>query len=294
VLDSGVGIAPEQLAAIFQPFEQVGELSRRAGGTGLGLAISRQLVQMMGSDIQVESRPGHGSRFWFELRLPVPEAPAPAQAQRRISGYDGRRRSILVVDDEPTNRELMLEWLDTLGFRVQEAEHGAAALRQAEAEVPDLILMDMAMPVMNGLEATRRARALPALQAVPIIIASASAGQDDQEQALAAGANAFITKPIHQQELTRQLGALLRLDWRDAPPQAEPAATPAAPLQPPPAEALAALHRLALAGNMRELREQAGRLAVEHPGCQAFAAQLAQLTTELKSKAVLKLIEAHL
>ncbi|WP_218568967.1 ATP-binding protein [Pseudomonas sp. 2FE] len=298
VVDSGVGIAPDQLGAIFQPFEQVGELSRRAGGTGLGLAISRQLVRMMDSDIQVESGPGQGSKFCFELRLPVAEALRPSQAQHAVTGYDGPRRTVLVVDDVVANRALAMDLLGMLGFAVLEAENGEVALRLAEASVPDLILMDMVMPVLDGLETTRRARVLPALQAVPILIVSASATADDQADALAAGANAFVAKPIDQQKLLQEIGSLLHLSWRYDATQTEsvgePATEPAAPLLPPPAEELAALHQLALAGNLHELRLRAGQLAAEAPGYRPFADKLAQLAADFKSKAVLRLIEANL
>jgi signal transduction histidine kinase/DNA-binding NarL/FixJ family response regulator len=298
VIDNGVGIAPEQLGAIFQPFEQVGEQSRRAGGTGLGLPISRQLVRMMDSEIQVESSPGQGSRFWFELRLPLAEALRENPAQHAVTGYDGPRRTVLVVDDVVANRALAMDLLGPLGFELLEAENGEVALRLAKSTVPDLILMDMVMPVLDGLETTRRARALPALQAVPILMVSASATAEDQVDALAAGANAFITKPIDQQELLQEIGLLLHLSWRYDATQTEPvdkpAAKPTAPLRPPPTKELTMLHQLALAGNLSELRTRAGQLATLDPDYRPFADQLVQLAADFKSKAVLRLIEAHL
>jgi signal transduction histidine kinase/CheY-like chemotaxis protein len=297
VIDSGVGIAPEQLEAIFQPFEQVGELARRAGGTGLGLAISRQLVRLLGAEIGVESQLGQGSCFSFELRLPLAAAPEARQACLRVSGYEGPRRTLLVVDDVAENRSWLLDWLGGLGFEVLMAENGEQALQVAVAKVPDLILMDMLMPVLDGLAATRRARALPALQGVPILIVSASASQADRAEALAAGADGFISKPIEQSALLQALAALLALRWQAALPDA--AASPdadavAGPLRPPPLAELTALHQLARAGNLSELRLRTEQLAAQHPGCRLFAEQLGQLAAGFKSKAVLGLIEAHL
>ena len=218
VEDTGVGIAPHEIEHIFQPFEQVGKLERRAGGTGLGLAISRQLVRMMGGELHVESRLapsiGHGSRFWFELTLPLTSPPAAARAPGRdVTGYAGPRRRILVVDDIVDNRRLITDWLRPLGFELEEAVDGEQALTKAQAFCPDLVLMDSAMPVMDGLEATRRLRHMEGLQQVPIVAISAAAYEADQQRSLAAGADAFLAKPVELAALRERIGALLRLEW---------------------------------------------------------------------------------
>jgi len=218
VEDTGVGIAPHDLEHIFQPFEQVGKAEHRVGGTGLGLAISRQLVRMMGGELQVASRPAplldHGSRFWFELALPLTSPPAAARAPRReVAGYAGPRRRILVVDDIVDNRRLITDWLRPLGFELEEAVDGEQALAKAQAFCPDLVLMDSAMPVMDGLEATRRLRNMEGLQQVPIVAISAAAYEADQQRSLAAGADAFLPKPVELAALRERIGALLRLEW---------------------------------------------------------------------------------
>ncbi|HEV7915215.1 MAG TPA: PAS domain S-box protein, partial [Albitalea sp.] len=139
VVDSGIGIAEEQQATIFLPFEQVSHVQRRFGGTGLGLAISRQLVRLMGSDIRVESRLGQGSRFWFDVDLPIAHAPPPVDSsgeQRIITGYLGPRRKMLVVDDVAGNRAIMVDFLAPLGFEVIEADNGEKGLEQAAAMAP--------------------------------------------------------------------------------------------------------------------------------------------------------------
>ncbi|WP_284616151.1 ATP-binding protein [Aquabacterium humicola] len=207
VHDSGIGIGAADLALLFQPFQQVGEQQRRRGGTGLGLAISRQLVRHMGGDITVASTPGQGSCFAFTLRLPVLAAPARPASTRVVTGYEGPRKMVLVVDDVAQNRMVLADMLRPLGFRVEEAEDGEHGLAQALALRPDIVLMDNVMPVLDGLEATRRLRRLPGLERLPVISISASAAGDGEARALASGANAFLTKPFRADEL---LGLLAR------------------------------------------------------------------------------------
>jgi CheY-like chemotaxis protein len=189
------------MKTLFQPFRQVGDIERRRGGTGLGLAISRQLVRLMGSDIEVTSTPGQGSVFAFELRLPLAEAQASLPADRIALGYDGERKKVLVVDDVAENRALPIDMLRPLGFLTFEAHNGREGVERAQALLPDLILMDNVMPVMNGLEATRLLRATPALKDVPVLAISASASQADREMAVDAGATDFVSKPFRAAQL---------------------------------------------------------------------------------------------
>ncbi|HEX7988037.1 MAG TPA: ATP-binding protein [Duganella sp.] len=214
VLDEGVGIDPVHLDTIFEPFEQVGEAARRAGGTGLGLAISRQLVRQMGGDVKVDSAPGRGSRFWFDVPVPVVDAPGAAIDGGDVpAGYLGPRKTLLVVDDVATNRALLRDLLGTLGFRIVEADNGVSALRQAKIEPPDLVLMDMVMPDMDGIETTRRLRAEPGGAHTPVLIISASSTPEEGVRAITAGADAFLAKPIDQQALLAEIGARLKLQW---------------------------------------------------------------------------------
>jgi CheY-like chemotaxis protein len=226
VIDEGVGIASDHLEAIFHPFEQVGDHGRRADGTGLGLAISRQLVRLMGGELRVESTPGQGSRFWFDLPLAAAEPPAGEVARTEMAiGYTGPRRRVLVVDDVAANRALLLDMLGALDFQMREADNGASALALADTVPPDLVLLDMIMPGMNGVEVTRRLRAMPHTAKVPILIISASATLEDEERALAAGANAFLSKPVDEYELLREVGNALQLEWiHEAVPGVSPTA----------------------------------------------------------------------
>ena len=147
IQDTGVGMTADQLKMIFKPFEQVGDTQKRAEGTGLGLAITRQLVTLMGGEIQVESALGYGSTFWFEIPVPVSRhdmRPMPQKTESRyITGYEGRPRTILVVDDRPENHLVLLNLLTPLGFQVLLAEDGQQGFEQARTHRPALILTDL-------------------------------------------------------------------------------------------------------------------------------------------------------
>jgi CheY-like chemotaxis protein len=188
IRDTGIGIAEKDVQKLFQPFAQVGNTQRRLGGTGLGLAISSQFVHLMGGDIEVESRAGHGSVFRFSIAVETAKGPAAAAFGNRITGYVGGRRRVLVVDDIEENRAVLREMLGQLGFGVSEAEGGLEALERIESQRPDLILMDMVMPNVDGLEAIRRLRQRPECAALPVIVVSASASISDEKLAFAAGA----------------------------------------------------------------------------------------------------------
>lgn len=216
VEDTGVGITPQDAEIIFQPFEQASSSQQRAGGTGLGLAISQRLVTLMGGQIQLRSTPGQGSAFWFLIDLPItppPDRTQPKQLPQVLCGYRGPRRRVLVVDDRKDNRLVLLHTLEPLGFEVMLAEHGQAALEQAQQQPPDIILMDLVMPVMTGFEAIQMIRKTPALKDVPIIAVSASTFDSDQERSRLAGCNAFLSKPIDIERLFALLQTYLEVEW---------------------------------------------------------------------------------
>ncbi|KQV85412.1 response regulator [Rhizobacter sp. Root1221] len=228
VEDEGIGMSEAQLARLFRPFEQVADVKRREGGAGLGLAISRQLVRLMGGDIQVRSRPSEGSVFAFEIEVPAMQTQGQALTARGVPiGYEGARRKILVVDDVPQGRALLLDALATLGFEMAEAGNGEEALAAVARFRPDLIVMNLVMPMMDGFEATRRLRLLPEGAKLPVIAASANASAQTQARCRAVGANAFISKPIELKALLDAIAATLDLTWL----REEPAApTERAPL----------------------------------------------------------------
>ncbi len=217
VEDSGRGIAVRDLEKIFQPFRQVGEQEQE--GTGLGLSICRKLVNLMGGELQVSSVPGQGSRFWFEIPLEVLESSRSRDIgqvrarQFRIVGFRGGHIRIMVVDDVALNRHLIYEFLSPLGFEIIQAENGKDALKKAVETPPDVILMDLRMPVMNGLQAIGPLRAQPGFEKIPIIAMSAGVFNEQREDALRAGYNAFISKPLQLEILLETLGKYCNIEW---------------------------------------------------------------------------------
>ncbi|MGA0609221.1 ATP-binding protein [Caldimonas sp. KR1-144] len=219
--DTGIGMDESQLQRLFQVFEQVGDARSREGGSGLGLAISRQLVRLMGGDVTVRSVPGRGTSFWFDLVLPVamPAATAPLAAGGDapvIVGYEGPRRRILLADDTPENLVVLQELLEPLGFDVTPAHDGREALALFNATRPDIALLDLAMPGLDGLEVTREIRRGTMAPRLPVIVTSASASSKSEAEVRAAGADAFVPKPIEHAVLLDAIARLLGLRWRHA------------------------------------------------------------------------------
>ena len=230
VRDTGIGIAQQDIAKLYQPFQQLGENERRRGGTGLGLAISWQLVRLMGGHIEVQSEPGRGSQFAFELitDLATPKA-ARAASDLVVVGYEGLRKSLLVVDDNAESRSMLVNLLVPLGFQVQEGWNGSQAIERALGERPDAILIDSVMPLIDGLTATRRIRD-EGLRDLPIIMISASASRLDEERADSAGATAFLPKPVRLASLFALLEQHLKIHFiyqaRKDDPRSDEATTP--------------------------------------------------------------------
>ncbi|MFK4056931.1 ATP-binding protein [Brevundimonas sp. NPDC046655] len=199
VTDSGSGISREDLERLFQPFTQVDNSStRKFGGTGLGLTIARRMAQIMGGDITVSSRLGEGSTFTLSIEGEVVEwsrAEAVEVIDADIDGGD--HLDVLVVEDHPVNRMILEAWMGSAGHRTSTAENGQLAVDLAKSQRFDLIIMDVNMPVMDGLSATRLIREGRGVNGdTPIVVLSASARIEDHEAGLAAGADAYLNKPI--------------------------------------------------------------------------------------------------
>jgi len=203
VRDSGIGMTPAQCARLFQAFSQAdASTTRKYGGTGLGLAISKSLVEMMGGDIRVESTPNVGTTFIFTARfgrapLVDDSEPGPGQARWRVSVPRSLRGvRVLVAEDNAINQQIAREWLSQAGIVATIVSHGGEAVERVQKEPFDALLMDLQMPVMDGLSATRAIRALPGFATLPIIAMTANAMASDRQQCLAAGMNDHIPKPI--------------------------------------------------------------------------------------------------
>jgi PAS domain S-box-containing protein len=290
VEDSGIGMSDEQRSRIFQPFEQVSEIRRRSAGTGLGLAISQQLIRLMGENIHVSSELGKGSRFWFELELPLAESLISELPVRpRTLGYEGPRKTMLVVDDVPHNRAMLIEALQPLGFECFDATNGEECLEMLGGARPDLIVMDVMMPVMDGREATRRIRRMPEFAGIPIIITTASASREDETKSLEAGANAFIPKPIDHDTLLKIIGDLLSLTWIHDQIALENTEETGAFVVPPQHE-IETLYQLARVGNMEMIKARADYLKQLDQQYIPFASLLRNLAESYRSKALTTLV----
>ncbi|MGL5806646.1 MAG: ATP-binding protein [Xenococcaceae cyanobacterium] len=216
VSDSGIGMSQEDLKKIFLPFEQVGNIQKKAEGTGLGLAISSNIVEMMGGNLQVNSRVNEGSVFWFEIELTETTAWAETAKlldSKLIVGFKGNPKKILVVDDRPENRAVFVQLIKPLGFETNEAEDGQQGLKVAASWQPDLIITDVAMPVMDGYEMIEQLRLSPQLKDIPAIVSSASVFASDKQKSLNSGANDFLPKPIQVESLLEILRKHLQLEW---------------------------------------------------------------------------------
>ncbi|HEY9601766.1 MAG TPA: PAS domain-containing protein [Allocoleopsis sp.] len=304
--DTGIGINPEQLEKIFLPFEQVGDSLRRAEGTGLGLTISQKLVEMMGSHICVESTPGVGSVFWFDLTLSdvlISPPPRSITSSDRIIGYSGSRRKILIVDDRWENRAPIVQMLEPIGFELLEAATGQEGLEKAIEFQPDLILADLIMPVMDGFEMTRRLRQLPEFQHTIVIAISASVFAAYQQNSRESGCQDFLPKPIQVEDLLNKIKNYLNLSWiygnrhetlfRDS-GNNKLGSYPQhclAEMVIPSSEELQALYEAAISADVEEVEQTANQLKQLNPDYIPFATRILELAKEFDYEEIANLVE---
>jgi PAS domain S-box-containing protein len=299
--DTGIGIAAEDLAVIFEPFRQAGVRRHQRGGTGLGLSISRGLIELMGGRLQVKSELGRGTVFWFDLALPevagwVDSLPT---GEGQIIGVEGSPPRVLVVDDDPQCRAVIVDLLSPLGFEVLEAGDGHEGLARANEFRPDVIITDLIMPEMDGFELVRHIDQSPSLQDATTIVLSASAYEEDKKRSMEAGSDAFIRKPVKADDLFAQLRRLLDLEWiyadsdlRDR-VQLEKDAHVTMPVTPPSPDELAALSRLVTVGDVRGILQQADVLEQSDDRLKPFAVELRRLARGFQIDKVRELVESY-
>ncbi|NEP60555.1 MAG: response regulator [Symploca sp. SIO2G7] len=306
--DTGVGIAKEELGKIFEPFEQVGESNNKSEGTGLGLAITQKIISLMGSQLQVKSTLGVGSTFWFELELLQASASmelAPAQSFKDIIGYQGEKQKILVVDDRWENRAVLVHLLEPVGFEVREASNGEEGLEQAQEFVPDLIIIDLVMPGMDGWSLARCLRQLPQFQQTILIACSASVSEVDQLQSREVGCHDFLPKPIQVEDLFIKIQDYLELSWvynsskelANQPLEAEADSGQGIEVNaiiPPPREELTVLYDLARKGLIDSLIEQAEKLKALDEQYLTFAQEIQDLAQGFQLKTIRKILKQYL
>ena len=283
VSDTGAGIAPEDQERVFMPFERAnsGQVSG-VGGTGLGLAITRLLTGLMGGEVRVSSEPGVGSRF--EVRVHLPRVVSPRTTPRKeadIVGYHGGVRRILVVDDLASQRELLVNLLLPLGFEVQQAGSGAACLAAVAAATPDAVLLDIAMPGMDGWETVRRLRAAGHAR-LPVFLVSANAFENDAEKVAGSGASDFIVKPVLVAELLARLEWHMGVRWVYRDEARAPLARPAGPVAVPEGEELQALLELGSIGHVKAIHQRLDAIELADARHAPFAEELRDLVRQFR------------
>ncbi len=301
VTDTGIGIAPEALEAIFTPFYQVSGLSSNIEGTGLGLAISRRLVELMGGELQVKSVPGQGSTFWFDLVLPLAAVEetvlGEASPTQAIVGFKSEPVKILIVDDRLDTWVVLREHMSSLGFTLAEAANGREALDAVSATPPDLILMDLIMPVMDGFEAIRQIRQSHPPEYIPIIAVSARVSGNIREWCKTAGADDFLTKPVQLDDLFTCLETHLKLEWLYEPLPSEEMdrrVESTAHLVLPPAEDLLVLWALAQGGRMTDLEQLVIKISQTDEVYRPFVEQMSRLVDQFEFVEIMTLIDQYL
>ena len=295
IQDTGVGMAADQLENIFLPFEQVGSTKKQSEGTGLGLSISQKLVELMGGKLEVQSSLDVGSIFRFERN--IMESTEWARASHKtdkgtITGYKGKKRRILVVDDRWENRAVIVNLLAPLGFEVIEASDGQEGLAQIEAVQLDLVISDLAMPVMDGFEMLHNLRKIPAHKTLPVIVSSASVFDLDANRSIAAGGNVFLPKPVQADQLFEQIQGQLAIVWN----YAETQVVDKTPIEliPPTLETLRRLAELVEIGDFFQVQEEAAAIAQSQPESAGFARILTELAETFQAKQLTALIQKHL
>ncbi|WP_414527847.1 CHASE2 domain-containing protein [Nodularia chucula] len=311
--DTGIGMSPEQLEKIFLAFEQVGNINHKSQGTGLGLAISQRIAELMGSKIQVQSCLGEGSLFWMDLTVTIPvnhdwqtnSIPTtsytyPLSPQKNIVGIRGKAPQILIVDDDANHRFVLNSLLQKVGCQIWEARDGKQGLKMADEYHPDVILLDLTMPNMDGFELMVYLQANPQTASIPIIVSSASVFEENRQRSLQAGATAFLPKPLQINELFNALESLLKVEWiyeESTPKQlfSQPQQLPSeSELFLPSQDILQQLYHLAMMGDIPAIEVIIQELIQQNSQLIPFTTELSQLTANFQTAKIRKFIRSFI
>ncbi len=300
IIDTGVGIAEENLAKLFEAFEQVGDQKKQSEGTGLGLSISQRIVTLMGGTIEVKSELGKGSEFFFVVDLLL--APDWSEQQvtlgnrDRIIDYEGKRRRILVVDDRWENRAVIQGLLAPLRFEIIEAENGRKGLEQLQINSPDLVITDLAMPVMDGFKFLQHIRSTDDFKSIRVIVSSASVGQEDQRMALDHGGDDFLAKPVNASELFASLANQLQLTWLYKTDDSAETSSKKLSIEVsiPPYSVLEELLKSAQEADMKTLRAQLTELIASDQAYIPFTEPILQLSRQFEAEEIEALLQNFL
>lgn len=296
IADTGIGIAAADLDRIFEPFERGSEMATETQtGTGLGLAITRVLAQVMGGDVTVTSTVGQGSLFRLRVMLAAPGDAIAASARRRlVTGYAGRRRTLLLIDDDPLQLAVLQNLLRPLGFIVYAASNGADGIDLALRSMPDLVLLDIQMPGLSGWQVADRLRDSPALPVQPprILLVSANAHEFAAGGDGRAAHDGFIAKPVELEVLLDAIAGQLGLEWLSDPLAAGDTAVSAPDLSAASAH-IAELRRLGQAGHIRGVEAALAALARDVPSSRPLVEGLRSHVRAFDLAGYLRLLDSH-
>ncbi len=290
--DTGIGIPADKIAAVFEPFSQINDRRFKSEGTGLGLSISQRLVRLMGSELYMHSVVEQGSKFWFEIALPEASGGLSAELHfaRQIIGLRGDKRQLLVVDDNRTNRETLQAMLESLGFTVACAPGGQEAIILAKKIQPDLIMIDLIMPGLDGFETIKRLRQITTL---PIIAFSADTFIETRQKSLLAGCNRFIPQPIRFDDLYDCLSRYLNVEWIYADSESPGPNSPNEQLVVPPAEWLRELIAFEKSGDIKRVYEWIVKIETADPQYAAFTLKVRQFAECYNLKELIQFISPY-
>ncbi|MFN6560519.1 MAG: CHASE2 domain-containing protein [Nostoc sp. ChiSLP01] len=300
--DTGIGMSPDQLEKIFLAFEQVGDAGRKSEGTGLGLAISQRIAALMGSQIQVQSRLGEGSLFWLDLTVSVPvshdwQIETIPLTHQKIAGIQGNVPQILIVDDDENHRSMLTSLLQEIGCGILQASDGKHGLQMATEHQPDAIVLDLAMPNMDGFELMIHLQGNSQTRSIPIIVSTASVFEENRQRSLEAGARAFLPKPLQIDELFNALRSVLKVDWiytQSKPQQlsAKNEQVNNSELILPSGDILQQLYHLAMMGDIPAIEGIIGELIKQDSRLTPFATELSKLTANFQTAKIRKFLKS--